>query len=329
MADGSRTMTAELEADAAAAEAAREAKADVLERAGVERSPPAAKASKRAKSSVKTQWAEFTVDVWITNFNSVEFGIYKRSRNRAKSRQFSSDMDIFAEVTEGGQRTGLLGYREELWKSNTGMDKRLVFKLFSDSLNWKATMDLMIGRSLQLTLGAHGVPVSAYSLNVSDHEHMVYLERSAHKWPGMPESFSFFLLEDGRPKFYRLRQDFIDLGGDYTLYDERDTKVGTIDGKVFTIGGKWRGKVLRQHADPKLLMVLKLFCGMLLFNRQCRRHMKSLARDVHSGKLLPKLEKQEADSQRPRNLQGAHVGDAVHDPTVHCIALTRIPARAR
>ena len=73
MADGSRTMTAELEADAAAAEAAREAKAEVLERAGVERAPPrAALAPKRAKTSVKTQWAEFTVDVWITNFNSVE-----------------------------------------------------------------------------------------------------------------------------------------------------------------------------------------------------------------------------------------------------------------
>ena len=116
MADGSRTMTAELEADAAAAEAAREAKAEVLERAGVERAPPrAATAPKRAKTSVKTQWAEFTVDVWITNFNSVEFGIYKHSRNRAKSRQFTSDMDIFAEVIENGERTGLLGYREDLW----------------------------------------------------------------------------------------------------------------------------------------------------------------------------------------------------------------------
>ena len=88
---------------------------------------------KAAKTSVKTQWAEFIVDVWITNFNSIEFGIYKRSRNRAKSRQFSSDMDIFAEVIENGDRTGLLGYREDLWKKSTGMDKRLVFKLFTDS----------------------------------------------------------------------------------------------------------------------------------------------------------------------------------------------------
>ena len=42
-------------------------------------------------------------------------------------------------------------------------------------------------------------------------------------------------------------------------------------------------------------MVLQLFCGMLAFNRGSRKHMKSLARDVASGKLVPKLEKQEAD----------------------------------
>jgi hypothetical protein len=299
MADGSRTMTAELEADAAAAEAAREAKADVLERAEkIERvRPPAAKAgkAKAAKTSVKTQWAEFVVDVWITNFNSIEFGIYKRSRNRAKSRQFSSDMDIFAEVIENGNRAGLLGYREDLWTKNTGMDKRLVFKLFTASLNWTATMDLMLGRSLQLTLGAHGLPVTCYSINTGDHDNMVYLERSAHKWPLLPENFSFFLLEDGKPEFFRLRRDFIDLGGDYTLYNQHNQPVGYLDGKVFSIGGKWKGRVKIEYADPRLLMVLKLFCGMLIFNSDARRHMRALYRDVGSGKYTPRLEKQEAD----------------------------------
>ena len=296
MADGSRTMTAELEADAAAAEAAREAKAEVLERAGIERAPPrAALAPKRAKTSVKTQWAEFTVDVWITNFNSIEFGIYKRSRNRAKSRQFSSDMDIFAEVIENGGRAGLLGYREDLWTKNTGMDKRLVFKLFTESLNWRATMDLMVGRSLQLTLGAQGLPVTCFSINTGDHDNMVYLERSAHKWPLLPENFSFFLLEDGKPQFFRLRRDYIDLGGDYTLFNQHNQPVGYLDGKVFSIGGKWKGRVKAEHADPRLMMVLKLFCGMLIFNDDARRHMRALAREVAAGKYTPKLEKQEAD----------------------------------
>jgi hypothetical protein len=295
MADGGRSAV--LEAEAAAAEAAREAKAEAMERAvRVESAvalPPSRKAT--ARLGKRKGWAQFTVDVWITNLNSVEFGIYKHSRNRAKSRQFTSDMDIFAEVIEDGERTGLLGYREDLWGKNAGMDKRLVMKLFNETLNWRATMDLMIGRSLQLTLGARGLPVTCFSVNTSDYDNMVYVERSANKWPLAPEHFSFFLLEGGKPQFYRLRRDFIDFGGDYTLYDHRNAVVGRLDGKVFSLGGKWYGHVHPDHATPRLLTVLELFCGMLIFNPDCRRHMRRLARDVLAGKYEPKIEKQEGD----------------------------------
>jgi hypothetical protein len=290
-----------MEADAAAAEAAREARAEVLERAekieSAETLPSRGRAakSKAERAGRKAQFAEFVVDVWITPFNSVEFGIYKHSRNRAKSRQFTSDMDIFAEIIEKGERTGLLGYREDLWNKNVGMDKRLVFKLFNETVNWRATMDLMIGRSLQMTLGARGFPVTCFSINVGDHDNMVYLERSAYKWPLLPENFSFFLLENGLPRFFRLRRDFIDLGGDYTLYDHHNKAIGWLDGKVFSIGGKWKGKVKSEHADPRLMIVLKLFCGMLIFNDDCRRHMRTLAREIARGTYTPKLEKQEAD----------------------------------
>jgi hypothetical protein len=296
MADGSRTL--EIEADAAAAEAAREAKAEVLSRAVTVESAealPRKQATKAAKSRKKADWDEFTVNVWITNLNSVEFGIYKHSRNRAKSRQFTTDMDIFAEIIEDGERTGLLGYREDLWRKNEGMDKRLVFKLFNETVNWRATMDLMIGRSLQQTLGARGLPVTCFSVNVGDHESVVYLERSANKWPLMPEHFSFFLLDDGKPRFYRLRRDFINLGGDYTLYDHHNQNIGRLDGKVFSIGGKWYGRVKADHSDPRLMIVLKFFCGMLIFNDETRRHMRKLAREVIAGRYSPKLEKQEAD----------------------------------
>ncbi|MET0193465.1 MAG: hypothetical protein ABW200_08855, partial [Hyphomicrobiaceae bacterium] len=232
---------------------------------------------------------------WITDLNWTEFGVYKHSRNRAKSRQFTTDMDIYAEVIENGERTGLIGYLEDLWKKNTGMDKRLVFKLFNETLNWRATMDLMIGRSLQLTLGARGLPVTVFSLNTGDHEQMVYLERSANKWPLLPENFSFFLLEDGKPTFYRLKRDFIDLGGDYTLYNHHNQKIGRLDGRVFSIGGYWKGSVKTEHADPRLLVVLKMFCGMIIFNQDARRHMRSLVRAIAKGKFTPKLEKQETD----------------------------------
>jgi hypothetical protein len=259
----------------------------------VQSAPAPARKARRIRRNAG--WAEFIVDVWITNFHWVKFGLYKHSRNQAKSRQFTSDMDIFAEVIEHGQTTRLLGYREDLWRKHAGMDRRLVLKLFSETLNWRASMDLMVGRSLQLTLGARGLPVTAFSINIDEHDDVVYLERSANKWPLAPEHFSFFLLDDGQPQFYRLKRDVIDLGGDYTLFSHRDDVVGRLDGKVFTLGGKWRGRVHPDHANPRLLAVLQLFCGMLIFNGSCRRHVHRIARDVRAGRYEPKIEKQEAD----------------------------------
>jgi hypothetical protein len=214
-------------------------------------------------------------------------------------------MDIFAEVIENGERTGLIGYREELWEKAQGMDKRLVFKLFNESVNWRATMDLMVGRSLQQTIGARGLPVMTYSINTDDDNYIIYLERSANKWPFMPENFSFFLMDEkGKPEFYRLQRDLIDIGGDFTLFDQKGEKVGHLDGKVFSIGGKWKGRVKAGVDEKRLMTVMKLFGGMMIFNADCRRHMKRLWKDVRSGKLQPKLERQEADLyMNPRRMR--------------------------
>lgn len=274
-------------AEAAASDAARDA---------LEEATKAPKKTKKPAAAPSDGWHRFVVDVWITNFNFIEFGVYKRSRNKAKSRQFSTDMDIFAEVIEDGERTGLIGYREDLWKNATGMDKRLVFKLFSENLNWKATADLLLGRSVAQTIGARGLPVMTYSINTDDDQYMIYIERSANKWPFMPEYFSFFLMDEkGKPEFYKLRRDIINLGGDYALYDQRGELVGDLDGKLLSIGGKWKGKVKEGVAGKRLLTVMKLFAAMILFNRDCRIHMQQLYSDIRKGKIDPKLERQEAD----------------------------------
>ena len=286
--------TATIEANNAAADAAREARDEALDKAAKSPSPAAAP-KKSAPVAGNGKWDAFQVDVWLTDLNSVEFGFWKKDRNKAKSRQFTSDMDVLGEVTENGERTGLIGYREDLWVKKTGTDKRLVFKLFGEKLNWHATMDLMVARSLQLTLGAHGFPVVAFSMNTGGHDQMVYIERSAHKWPWQTESFSFFLLEDGELDFYRLKRDMLALGWDYTVYDQHDRVVGHIDSKLFTLGGRWKCRVLRDHRDKRLHIVLKLFCGMLPFNGACQRHIKSLYRQIRAGKLEPTLERQEAD----------------------------------
>jgi hypothetical protein len=292
----------EAKADAAASDAAHDARAEVLREAASAKVAGVSKAI--SDKATQDGWYHFIVDIWVTNLNRVEFGLYKRSRNKAKSRQFTSDMDIFAEVIEGGERTGLIGYREDLWSKAQGMDKRLVFKLFNETLNWRATMDLMIGRSLQQTIAARGLPVMTFSVNTDEDNFIVYLERSGRKWPLMPENFGFFIMHDGEPKFYRLKRDFINLGGDYTLYDQHGEAVGHLDGKVFSIGGKWKGKVKREHADRRLLTVMQLFSAMLVFNGECRRHLRRLCKDLRDGKVKPQIERQEADLyMNPRRIR--------------------------
>lgn len=285
------------EARAAAAEAAADARAEVYEQADT--SGPALtklqRASREAREAAKQKWHDFKVDVWITPFNSIEFGFWKRQRNKGKSRQFTTDMDVFAEIIENGERTGVLGYRKELWNDQTGMDKRLVFKLFSETLNWRASMDLMLARSIQQTIGARGLPVTSYLVNTYDDDYVITLERSANKWPFMPEHFSFFIMDDGAPRFYRLTRDFINIGGDYSLIDQFGEVVGHIDGAILTIGGQWNCTVRGDHADSRVLMVMKLFAGMIVFNKSVRRHVKALAHDVAAGRITPSLQRQESD----------------------------------
>lgn len=249
----------------------------------------------QAVADAKQQWHQFTVQVWLTPFNRIEFGPWKHQRNRGKSRQFTTDMDVFAEIIENGEPSGVLGYRKELWKEKTGTDKRLVFKMFSETLNWRASMDMMIGRSIQQTLGARGIPVTCFSVNTSDDDFLVTLERSANKWPFLPENYSFFVITDGTPRFYRLRRDLIDIGGDYKLIDQNNERVGFIDGALFTVGGRWRCGVRADHADPRILTVMKMFTGLVAFRGEATRHVKRLARDVRYGRIDPNIQRQEAD----------------------------------
>jgi hypothetical protein len=280
----------------AAADVRAEATEDVLDQEVVKR--PVSKRGRAASSSNRRSddpYHRFTLDVWITNFNSVEFGFYKRSRNKAKSRQFTSDMDVFAEIIENGERSGLLAYRQDLWTKQTGFERRLVFKLFGEKLNWRATMDMMLARSVQETVGARGLPVTCFAINTNDHDQVVYVVRSANKWRFMPEHFSFFLLTDGKLRFYRLKQHLWSIGCDYGLYDAAGQRVGLLDGKILSLGGLWRCKVLREHADSRVLAVMKLFGAMLVFNGPARRHVRGLARDVAAGRVDAKLQRQEAD----------------------------------
>ncbi|MEM6535844.1 MAG: hypothetical protein AAGA24_02870 [Pseudomonadota bacterium] len=259
--------------------------------AKVARSMKAAKADKPAK----TNYREFKVDLWATDFNDAEIGIYQRARNEAASDQFTKDMEIIGQVVEDGERTGLLAFRRELWREDKNFDRRLVIKMFSEKLSWRGSLELMMGRSLQLTLGSSGVSVPAYSMNLARHEQIIQLERSANKWPFMPEKFSFFLLTKNGPRFYKLRRNVIAIGADYTLYDQKGRKIGQLDHRIINLGGAWRVKLDKAHSHAQLERAIQLFCTMLKFNGQSRRHVSRMAEAVLRGRLKPAIDHHEED----------------------------------
>ena len=80
-----------------------------------------------------------------------------------------------------------------------------------------------------------------------------------------------------------------------TLMEALVAQRASFSGASVFLGVNYAGIVKREHADKRVLAVLKIFVGMLVFNKSCRRHVKGLARDVARGMAVPKLQRQETD----------------------------------
>ena len=257
---------------------------------------PSKKKPRAAKPAAKPRHAarKFKIDLWATDFNTAEIGIMKRTKNEAKSDQFTKDMELFGQTVDGGKREALIAYRKDLWDKKKDMDRRLVIKLFSESLSWRGTMEMMVGRSLQLTRGA-GIPVPVFSVNLARHDQIINVERCARKWPFMPERFTFFLQTKSGPRFYTLQRRMLSFGADFNVLDQQGRRIGHLDQKLINLGGAWKVKLDEAHTNRKLETLLELFCAMLKFNHASRKHIDRVAKKVRAGKITPKLSHQESN----------------------------------
>ena len=248
-----------------------------------------------SKARTKAKWRRFKVDLWLTDLNLVELGIMKHTQHEAASDQFSRDMEIIGQIKDDGERTGILGFRKELWEEADGLKRRLVIKQFTDSMNWKGSLELMMGRSVQLSHGARGIPVCAYTVNLARHDQLIQLGRSAHKWPFLPEHFSFFIETKDGPRFYRLRRRMFAIGADYSLHDDRGRRIGHLDHRIINLGGSWKVKIREDETYGTLETVIQLFCTMLRYNHEMRDHVKRTVRAVRRGKAEQSLDHHETN----------------------------------
>lgn len=251
------------------------------------------KPTKRA--AAKTKRRKVKVDFWATDLNTAEIGIMKRTQNEAASDQFTKDMELYGQTVIDGKRQALIGYRQELWDGSEGFERRLVIKLFSETLSWRGTAEMLLGRSTQLTLAAGGRPVQAFAINLARHKQLIQLERSAMRWPFQPEKFSFFIQGKTGADFYTVRRHWFSFGADYTIYNQKGRKIGVLDHQLVNLGGAWMVRIDPQYQDRKLEAVMELFCAVLKFNRAGRHHVRAMAEQVFRGKVQPDLDHDEED----------------------------------
>lgn len=250
---------------------------------------------KISKSKSKTKQRKVKVDFWATDLNTAEIGIMKRTQNEAASDQFTKDMELYGQTVVDGRREALIGYRQELWDGSEGFERRLVIRLFSETLGWRGTAEMMLGRSVQLSLAAGGRAVQAFTINIARHNQLIQLERCAMSWPFEPEKFSFFIQGKKTSRFYTIKRHLFSFGSDYSVYNQKGQKIAVLDHQVLNLGGAWMLRLDPQHYDKTLEAVLELFCAILKFNRAGRKHVSSMTEQVFRGRVQPDLDHDEED----------------------------------
>ena len=76
---------------------------------------------------------------------------------------------------------------------------------------------------------------------------IIQLERSAMKWPFLPEKFSFFVQGNHEARFYTLRRHIFSFGADYSIYNQKGRKIGILDHQLINLGGAWMVRIDPDH----------------------------------------------------------------------------------
>lgn len=235
------------------------------------------------------------VDLWKTGAHKVEIGIKKEEVLRSKSRQFTKDMDIYGEVKQNGELYGYVSYRETPWALEDP-NKQIVIKLFTKSINWKASLEQLVAKSFMQSIPAdRAMPV--FMININNTDHLITLEKT-HRKPAIGKSiFAFNIIDDdNNVHVYAIETDRLSLGSDWFVLDEQREKIAEIDGSKFNVGGKYTIKIdtKSKNYDSALDSVLILFSALNRFLEDVDKHLDSSVKKIKKGEVKAQITKEEA-----------------------------------
>lgn len=244
------------------------------------------------------------LDLWKTGMHGIEMGIRQDEQHRAKSRQFSKDMDIIGEYKDG-DRTGYVAYRTNPWdEEKDDLKRKIVIKSFSESMNWKGTLEEMIGRGLAQTFAA-GKNLPTFIMNLSKTNRMITLEKVQRAKSMGKEIYSFFIVddEDATVHPFIIEADRFTLGSDWNVRDMRGDKIAKIDGSKFNVGGKYKIEIDTKKDTYRIELpeVLVLFSALNKFLGDVKNKMDKAHDRLKKGKEQIVIDKdEEALYQNPR-----------------------------
>jgi hypothetical protein len=233
---------------------------------------------------------EIEIDLWSTDLHEVEIGLNKHEEYRAKSRHFTKDSDILGEVS--GAMDGYITIRVDPWNQEP-TSQRLVMRLFTESMNWKASLEELVGQGMARTLATgHGVPT--FTVIIDGKDHLVPLERAYSPSLLNKEIYSFMILDDGAFKAYHIIADRFSIGGDFTVKSHDGEKVASIGGSVFDLGGKWKIRTFEEKpVPPSFDDVLVLFCASIKTLNEIKDRLESNARRLNKNEAEMDINLQE------------------------------------
>ncbi|MHA2172841.1 MAG: hypothetical protein ACXAB7_23505 [Candidatus Kariarchaeaceae archaeon] len=224
---------------------------------------------------------EIIVDLWKTGAHGIEVGIKQDEQHRAKSRQFSKDMDIIGEYKEGGETKGYVAYRTTPWEAEA-LKKKIVIKTFTKSMSWKGTLEELMARGMAQTFAA-GKNIPSFIVNLGKTNQLITLEKVQRAKSMGREIYSFFVIDDDDETLhpFTIEADRFTLGSDWNVYDVKHDKIAKIDGSKFNVGGKYKIELdtKKETYRNELPEILVIFSTLNKFLEDVSKKMDK-ARDI-------------------------------------------------
>ncbi|TFF88231.1 MAG: hypothetical protein EU549_03410 [Promethearchaeota archaeon] len=272
----------------------------------------------------RTTYKKIAVDFWATDLHGEEIGIRQQDQHRAKSRQFSKDMEIYGGIKEDEEKSGFIGWRKEAWKSgideepeeeegvilgpSTATIGRLVIKAFSDKSNWQGTLEEQVSMELPRS---YYKPMPTFTVILPRFEFLIRIER-IYTYMGHLYVTSIITEEKGDEKImdmFEIEEKLWTFGSDWVVRRrgaEKKDIVAKIDGKVLNIGGKTVVKIFDEKLAKNRVfrMLVTLFAALTKHHGKVKKKIKKTRQQILDGEIKIEPTHQELELMRnPRSIR--------------------------